>query len=157
MDLIAAIWLCSSGASTERTAKLKAGSTDKSEGADQQAEGIEPADGRRAESRSHQPGNQHHIFPRLPALVSIGLDALLAAFGLRGQVADEVLQRAHGADPAAEKAAQKERGQQDDQAPDQPAIERVAGQRVDKGHQRVPLEKQPHRRAQMNIAGSAGR
>ena len=137
--------------------KVEGGQHRQSEGPDQQAEGIEPADGRRAEDRGHQPGDQHDVFARLPALVSVGLDALLAALGLRGQVADEVLQRAHGADPAAKKAAQKERGQQDDQAPEQPAIERVAGQRIDKGHQRVPLEKQPHRRAQMNVAGGAGR
>ena len=127
------------------------------EGTDQQAEGIEPADGRRTENRGHQPGDQHHIFARLPALISIGINALLAALGLRRQTANEVLQRAHGADPAAEKPPQKERRQQDNQAPDQAAIEGVAGQRIDQGHQRVPLEKQPHRRAQMNLAASAGR
>ena len=132
--------------------EVEGGQKRQSEGPDQQTEGIEPADGRRAEERGHQPGDQHHILDRLPALVAVGFDALLAALGLRGQVADEVLQRAHGADPAAEKTAQKERGQQDDQAPEQAAIERVAGQRVDQGHQRVPLEEQPYRRAQMNVA-----
>ena len=127
------------------------------EGAHQQTEGIEPADRRRAEARGHQPGNQHNIFDGLPALVAVGLDALLAALGLRGHIAHKVLQRAHGADPAAEEAPQKERGQQDHQAPDQPAIERVPGQRVDQRHQRIPLEEEPHRRAQMNLGRAAGK
>jgi hypothetical protein len=40
----------------------------------------------------------------------------------------------------------------------QPAIEGMACQRVDHGNQRIPLEKQAHRRAQMNVAGRrAGR
>ena len=118
----------------------------------QQAEGIEPANHHRSERRGHQAGDQHHIFDRLPALVAIRLDALLAALRLGRHVAHEVLQRAHGANPAAEEAAQKQRGQQNDQAPQQPAIESVAGQRVGQGNQRIPLEEQAHRRAQMDVA-----
>ena len=68
-----------------------------------------------------------------------------------------MLQRAHGADPAAEEAAQKQRGQQDEQAPEQAAVERVAGQGVGHGDQRIPLEEQPHRRAQNEYRSAPGR
>ena len=67
-----------------------------------------------------------------------------------------MLQRAHGADPAAEEAAQKERRQQDNQAPEQAAIEGVTGQRIDQRDQRIPLEEEAHRGEQVNIARSAG-
>src|SRR5208283_2684306 len=86
----------------------------------------------------------------------VGIDALLAALGLGWQAADEVLQRAHGADPAAEEAAQEERRHKDNQAPQQTAIESVAAERVDKGRQRVPLEEQAHRGEEANLLGSAG-
>ena len=123
----------------------------------QQAEGIKPADGRRAEECGYQSGDQHNVFARLPSLVAIRLNALLAALGLRGHIAHEVLQRAHGADPAAEEAPQKECRHEYDEAPDQPAIQRMASQRVDQSHQRVPLEEEPHRRAQMNLSSGAGK
>jgi hypothetical protein len=55
-----------------------------------------------------------------------------------------MLQRAHGADPSAEEADSKELLHKDHEASDPPAIERVAGQRVDLGHQRIPLEVETH-------------
>ena len=77
-----------------------------------------------------KPGDQHDIFDGLPALVAVRIDALLAALGLGRHVADEVLQRAHGADPAAEEAAEKQRGKQNDEAPEQPAIEGMASEGI---------------------------
>ena len=108
--LMRAMWLCSSGASTARTRKVERRQKRKSNGTDQQAERIKPTDHHRAEERGHQPRDQHHILDRLPALIAIRLDALLAAFRLRWHVADKMLQRAHGADPAAEESPQKQRG-----------------------------------------------
>ena len=125
--------------------EVEGGQNRQAEGADQQAEGIEPADGGGTEAGGDQAGDQDDIFDGLPALVAVGIDALLAALGFGRQVADEVLKGAHGADPAAEEAAQKERGQQDEQAPEQAAIEGVAGQGIDEGDQRVPLEEEAHR------------
>ena len=123
--------------------------------ADQQTEGIEPSDRRRSEAGGNQPSEQDGILSRLPALIPVCLDALLAALGLGGHVADEVLQRAHGADPAAEKAPQKERGNQDEQAPQQAAVESVAGQRVHQGHQRIPFKVKANGRAQLNLGRAA--
>ena len=55
----------------------------------QQAKGIEPADGHRSEDCCDQARDQHNIFHRLPALVPVRLDALLAVFRLRRHVADQ--------------------------------------------------------------------
>ena len=136
---------------------VEGGQNRESEGADQETEWIEPAESRRAEECGDQAGDQHHIFAGLPALVAIGLQTPLATLGLRRHIADKVLQRAHGTDPAAKKAAQKERGHEDDQAPDESAIERMTGQCVEQGHQRVPFEKEPHRRAEMNFGCAGGK
>jgi hypothetical protein len=61
------------------------------------------------------------------------------------------LQRAQRANPAAEESSQKERGHKDQQAPDKAPIERVTGQRIRQGHQRIPLEEEAHRRAQLDF------
>ncbi len=125
--------------------------------AHQKAEWIEPANCHRAKGRSHQAGDEDDVLCCLPALVAVRFDALLAALGFRRHVAHEMLQRAHRADPAAEETSQKKRGQQNDEAPQQPAIERVRSQRIGDRDQRIPLKEQAHRSMQMNVSGCAGR
>ena len=136
--------------------EVEGGQKREAERTDQQAERVKPADGRGTEAGGDESCDEDDVFAGLPAFVAVGIDALLAAFGLGGQIADEVLQRAHGADPAAEEAAQKESGQQNDQAPQQAAIEGVTGEGVGDGDQRVELEKQTHRGKQVNVARGAG-
>ena len=52
---MAAMWLCSSGASTRAHGEVEGGQQRQAEGANQQAEGIEPADGRGAEEAATRP------------------------------------------------------------------------------------------------------
>ena len=127
------------------------------ERADKEAKGVEPADGGGTEAGSDQPSDQDNIFSCLPALIAIRLYTLFAALGLGGHVTDKVLQRTHGTNPPAEEAAKKQRWQKNDQAPQQAAIKSVAGKRIDKGHQRVPLEEEADRGAQFDFGRAAGK
>ncbi len=90
--------------------EVEGGQQCKPDGANQQAERIEqcrsPSNRRTQQSR---PAMQHDIFDGLPALVAVRFDALLAALSFGAHIAEQMLQRAHGADPSAEEAAQKER------------------------------------------------
>jgi hypothetical protein len=53
-----------------------------------------------------------------------------------------------GADPAAEEAAEEKRGHDDDEAPEEPAVEGAAAEGVDQGGERVRVEKEADRERQ---------
>jgi hypothetical protein len=129
----------------------------KSKGADKQAEGIEPANRRRAKAGSDETGNENDIFDGLPSFVTIGIDALLAPLGLGRQAADEVLKRAQGADPTAEKAPEKERRDQDYEAQKQAPVQCVTGEGVGESDERIEFEKQADWSAKMYVSSCARR
>src|ERR1035437_5326893 len=67
--------------------------------------------------------------------------ALPAQFSFRPDVTNQVVQCPERANPATEKSSQEHRRDDDRQAPEQPAIERVRGQRIGDGDQRVGFQK----------------
>ena len=131
---------------------IEGGEQREAKGAYEQAEGIEPTESSGAEAGGDKTGEKYNVLARLPALVAIGVNALFAALGFRRHVADEMLQRPHGADPSAEKAAKKERGNEDDEREEEAAIEGMASEGVDEGNERIELEEQPHRGVKMDVA-----
>jgi hypothetical protein len=93
----------------------------------------------------HQQSEQQIVFEGLPRFVAVGSDALPAPTFPRPDVANHVVQRPQRAYPATEESSQEERRDEDRQAPQQPAIERVRGQRIRDGNQWVGLQKSAHR------------
>jgi hypothetical protein len=65
-----------------------------------------------------------------------------------------VLQRAHRANPPAEKASEQERWQQDDETEDQASIECMRRECVGDGDQRVKDEEHTHRPAHVDVRGA---
>jgi hypothetical protein len=131
---------------------VECGEQREAKGAHEQAEGIEPTESSGAEAGGDKTGEKYNVLAGLPAFVAIGVDALLATLGFRRHVADEMLQRPHGADPSAEKAAKKERGNENDEREEEAAIEGMASEGVDEGNERIELEEQPHRGVKMDVA-----
>jgi hypothetical protein len=76
----------------------------------------------------------------MPGLIAVGFDKLLSAFWLGFQAPEEMVECAHRANPAAEKTAEKECRNHDDQAPQQPTVESAARKHVRGRNQRVDLE-----------------
>ena len=123
----------------------------------QQRKGIEPANDSGAAKRSNQNAQEQVVLRGLPALVTIRLNHLLATLGFGFEAAEEVMKRTHWADPTAEKPANEESGDEDEQAPEQTVIESATGKSVGKADERIDLEEEFNRGGQVQIVGRAGR
>ena len=90
--------------------------------------------------------DEDDVFDLVDALVAVRLDAdFLLVAALAQEPADEVMQDAVGANPVAEDAAEEERRDQEDEAPEQPLVNGVRGDGRGEGDQRVQLEEQRDR------------
>ncbi len=107
------------------------------EGAHQQAEWIEPADDAPAEKCGHQHDHQDVVLGGLPRLVAVRLNQILAALGVPLQVAEEVIERAHRTDPAAEEAAEEHSRDKNDEAEKQSLVKGAGGECVGNRDQRI--------------------
>ncbi len=101
---------------------------------------VEQQAGHRPEQRHHQHRGEQVVLRRLPLLVAVRLDELRAALGVRLQAADEVVQRAQRADPAAERPADEDGEEQEGDRPQEVAVERAGGERRGEGDERIGLE-----------------
>src|ERR1019366_4501702 len=104
-------------------------------------DGVKKSDQRAAQESRCQQGEEQIVFEGLPWFVAVGGYALPAQFSFRPDVTNQVMQCPERANPATEKSSQKHRRDDDRQAPEQPAIERVRGQRIGDGDQRVGFQK----------------
>ena len=107
-----------------------------------QRDRVQDSDERAAEDGRDQAGNQEVVLQGLPFLVAVPLQTLRAALTLRLPTAQEVVQRSQRANPAAEEPAQEESGNQNRQAPEESAIERVARKGAGESREGVKLEEE---------------
>jgi len=94
-----------------------------------------------AKERGDQQRGQDVVLERLPGLVAIRIEECMAPLACGFEIAEEVIQSSQRTDPAAEEAAEKKSGNQNNEAPQQPAIQGVSRQGIRDGGQRVKLQK----------------
>jgi hypothetical protein len=87
----------------------------------------------------------------LPGFVTIGINELLAALGFRFPTTEEVIECPHGAHPAAEKATEEKRRDQNHKAPQQTVVQGSAREGIGEGDQRIQLEEERDRRGEPQV------
>ena len=135
----------------------KTGKNGESERASEHRERVEPDDNAGAEEGRDENADQQIVFRVLPTFETVGLDASFPALGFGFEAAKEVIERAHGADPSAEKPAEEKGGYKNDQAPNQAVIESAARECIADAYQRVDQKKEPHRRSEVQVLSGTGR
>ena len=78
-------------------------------------------------------------------MVAVAIEEAAASFGFRGDAAEEVVQGAERADPAAEEAAEEDGGDEDDEAPQEALVKGAGGEGVEEGDEGVGLEEEVRR------------
>jgi hypothetical protein len=63
-----------------------------------------------------------------------------------------MIQSAHGADPATEEAAEEKGGNENNETPEQPAVEGAAGESIGDRDQRIELEEKRNRRGEVQVS-----
>ena len=124
--------------------------------AHQKRERIEPSNDSGAEHSGSETSDQQVVLERLPALVTIRFNQLFAALALRFPAAEKVMDRTERTDPSAKEPAQEHRGDEDHQAPEQSAIERMTSQNIGERDERVDLKEERNRIWQMDFRAGCG-
>ena len=114
------------------------------EGAIDHHDGIEQADLQAAEQGSHAETDEDEVFDGIAFAIAVAFDFLLDAAVVE-KPADELVEGAVGTDPVAEKPAQDEGGNDQDQGPEQAFVQGVGGDGRGDGDQGIDFEQEGYR------------